>query len=570
MQYIWFWTFWHWSKESFRSRAILRDPLHGIGGHWDEWFRHEASETDRRSIENVGKTGSGQRQFIFWLCRHWASEADPSLNRLVPRFVLGQLAQVPPFNIWPAFAPYRTTYGVQGIRAIVLADKSPGEPADIREIEALILPRDADATASKLVAEGFQAESTDLVPALQAAKHLVCGKGLAIFLARWLVIGRRPYPRWLSATLFLGWVAVVGLMLSLSFGPEPGDGLFLIEAVLVALWLGLTLEAVVVLGALAWQAWQTGVVLRTRLELSQVRFRMNGGLTLRGGSAGLPFCLNLLSSLYRAHPQDVRGSWLWQRFFRRFCSEATSWAATGVLSADGRLKPVVLGPKLTACLKQGRIQQVLAPNQPEASKGAVDCVAKAFTEAVGKTAAADPVSPQVRWGFAAEKPQLRLHRCHHIANAVMVLGGLVDRWQAAANIFPFIVSAIMFAALPDLRSILLPHTAPVAVPPASSSPYELWVSLDTRHPEYFSVVLESDYWSNRRAEVRRHNDLVPSVRAVIPFHRLIGVTATDEENGVVWIERRRRFLGREFLPGERVGRYSIPYLSHLGHELFNN
>jgi hypothetical protein len=566
MDYIWFWTFWHWSKESFRGRMLLRGPLHGIAGHWDEWFRHEASETDRRSIEKIGKTESGQRRFIFWLCRHWASEATSDRNRLIPRFVLGQLALVPPFNSWPAFARYRTNYGVQGIHAVILADKSQGEPQDIRDVEALILPPDADSTASMLVAEGFQAETSDLATSLQAAKRLLSGKGLWMFLASWLVWGRRPYPRWLFATLFLGWVTVGGLILFLLFGPEPGDGLFLLELVLVALWFGLILIASMVGSVLIWRAWRAGAVLRTRLENSQVRLRMNGGLTLKGGSAGLPFCLNLLSSLYRAHPEDARSSWLWQRFFRRLRSEGGSWAATGVLTEDGSLVQVVLGPKLRACFKQERIKQMLTPRQPEANTKAADSAAKASTEAIGTTVAAQGASSRIQLGFAAEKPRLRLHQCHHIARAVMVLGGFTDRWQAVANVFSVIVTAIMLAALPDLRSILLPHPAPIAVSPASSSPYDLWVSLDTKHPEYLSVVLESDYWSNRRAEVRRHDDLIPSVRAVIPFHRLIGTTTANEEDGVVWIERRRRFLAREFLPGERVGRYSIPYLSKLGHE----
>ncbi|MCI0534228.1 MAG: hypothetical protein L0Z50_03265 [Verrucomicrobiales bacterium] len=42
MQFVWFLTFWHWSKESFRTGRLLRPSLHGIGSHWDEWFRHEA------------------------------------------------------------------------------------------------------------------------------------------------------------------------------------------------------------------------------------------------------------------------------------------------------------------------------------------------------------------------------------------------------------------------------------------------------------------------------------------------------------------------------------------------
>ena len=107
MDYIWFWTFWHWSEESFRSRAVLRSPLQGIASHWDEWFRHEATELDRRSIETIGRTVAVQRQFVFWLYRHWAPEVNRERNRLFARFVLGQLAQVPPFHVWPAFAQYR-------------------------------------------------------------------------------------------------------------------------------------------------------------------------------------------------------------------------------------------------------------------------------------------------------------------------------------------------------------------------------------------------------------------------------------------------------------------------------
>jgi hypothetical protein len=34
---LWFWTFWHWSEESFREGSVLRSPLQGIGGHFDEY-----------------------------------------------------------------------------------------------------------------------------------------------------------------------------------------------------------------------------------------------------------------------------------------------------------------------------------------------------------------------------------------------------------------------------------------------------------------------------------------------------------------------------------------------------
>jgi hypothetical protein len=124
----------------------------------------------------------------------------------------------------------------------------------------------------------------------------------------------------------------------------------------------------------------------------------------------------------------------------------------------------------------------------------------------------------------------------------------------------------MLLALPDLLGILLPPSAPAVVAPASPSPYHLWVSLDTEHPERFLVVFESGFWSNRRSEVAWHGGAQPSARAEIRLQRLARQTADDEEDGTVWIERRRRFLAREFAPGERVGRYSLSYVSRLGHE----
>ena len=87
MQFVWFWSFWHWSKESFQAGRLLRPPLEGIGSHWDEWFCHEASERDLESIEETGRSEVSQRQFIRWLARRWAREAHPGENRMIPRFV---------------------------------------------------------------------------------------------------------------------------------------------------------------------------------------------------------------------------------------------------------------------------------------------------------------------------------------------------------------------------------------------------------------------------------------------------------------------------------------------------
>src|SRR5439155_20630930 len=134
------------------------------------------------------------------------------------------------------------------------------------------------------------------------------------------------------------------------------------------------------------------------------------------------------------------------------------------------------------------------------------------------------------FGFAAEAPGLRAHRCRHVAQAMMAIGGLTDKSQIAVNAFALVVTTIMLAALPDLQSILLPHPAPIAVAPASPSPYDLWVSLDTKYPQYFSVVLESRYWSNRRADVKQQGGAPRSARAEIHFHRLTGMSPADEND----------------------------------------
>lgn len=121
----------------------------GIGSHWDEWYLHEASENDRLSIKEAGRTESTQRQFIAWLFLYWTREAIWPENRLTPRFVVGQLAQVPPFNQWSAFKEYRASYGLGGLSAIVLAEGSLGnqvtfgrsKPSRYRTIQVASHPR---------------------------------------------------------------------------------------------------------------------------------------------------------------------------------------------------------------------------------------------------------------------------------------------------------------------------------------------------------------------------------------------------------------------------------------------
>ena len=580
MAHVWFWTFWHWSEENFRDGALLRGPLHGIGSHWDEWFRHEASDADRRAIARAGQSAGGQRRFIAWLARCWAREATWRGVRPPVRFVLAQLSQVPPFDSWSAFARYRTTYGAPGVSAVVLAEGSHGEPADVRAVEVLLLPRDADTAAPPIVTEGFAADPFGLDAARRAAAGLLGGRGLVVLLTLWIAAGRRPYPRWLAATLVAGWAATAALLLWIALGPELGAGLRTAGALMLALWAALVLTAGGTAGVVAFGAWRLGRAWRARLDAGEVRLRMYDGLTLQGGSAGLAFCLGMLRAASRPQPGVAARSWLWQRVREGLRSAVDGWAATGVVAASGRIEAVVLAPKVRASLFHPRITHLLTPAQRVASGGVTDSERPAVVGAYDGARATQPAHvraapivtalppvwgvPAMRIGRAAVAPRLATHPCRHVAQAAMAVGGLTSRAQAAANVIAVLVSAVMLVALPDLRRIVWPAPVPSVVRASSSSSYELSVSLDTRRPGDFSVVFESEYWANRRAAVVPRDDLPPN--AEVRLTRTSTQAGSDEENGTVWIERRRRFLGREMAPGERVGHYTLSYVSRIARE----
>jgi hypothetical protein len=368
----------------------------------------------------------------------------------------------------------------------------------------------------------------------------------------------------MGAALVTGWLLTGGLIVLLLVGPELGTRLVSVTAALFALWASLVLAAAITTGATSAQAMRVGRRLRRRLDASQIWIRMNGGLTLRGESAGLAFCLNTLLAVHRRERGATSRSWLWSRLFRGFRRQADAWAATGVVTADGRIVPVIIEPKLRAGLVRHRIEHILTPRQPGASMTHISRIARMLEPASDAGGSVPRPVAGRRLGFAAEEPTLTAHRCRNVAQSLMAVGDLAIRRQTALNAYAVLVSVVMLLALPDVATILWPPPPPVVVGPASVSPYHLWVSLDTRRPEAFSVVLESDFWSNRRAEVREHAGANGSMRAEIRLRRLSRDLVSDAEDGTIWIERRRRFLSREFTAGERVGRYSLSYVSSLG------
>jgi hypothetical protein len=168
--------------------------------------------------------------------------------------------------------------------------------------------------------------------------------------------------------------------------------------------------------------------------------------------------------------------------------------------------------------------------------------------------------------FAAAPAPLRVRRCFHVAQAVLAIGQLGSRWQAAVSVLAVAVLVTVAAGFSDLRAIIDPPVAPLVVRPGSPSPYYLWVSIDSGNARHFRAIFESAFWSNRRADFFAYSGANGSVRAEIPLRRATRQAYGSEDEGTVWIERRRRFLGREYLPGERVGRYSFSYVSRLKYE----
>lgn len=566
LRFVWFWTFWHWSKESFRAEMLLRGPLNGIAGNWDEWFHHEACAEEQTAIAEVGGSERAQRDFVQWLLHTWAAEALPGGNKEAPVFALHELARVAPFDRWSALLEYRTPPKSAGIYAIVLAEESAGQSTDLRRVDAVVLPVEPSEARGMIVADDFQAEMADLNASRQAVIGVLNGSGLTRLLSYWAALGPRAYSRWLAALLTIGWCSVSALLAYLLFGPEPGGLLPTLSATLLALWLALLFVSAVGLGTQIRAAWQAGKRLTAHLQQDEIRMTMPGQLALKGGSAGFAFSLSALAAIHRAYPHVAERSWLWQRFFSRLNSSNHSRAATGMITCDGHVRPVLIEPKLRACAEQDEVGEIFAPKQRDATQRKFDQILSTLRPAestLNRTHSGTATSP----GYAAESRRPQIRRCRHLADAVAKIGALSSPWQAAMNTAALALSGVMFAALPDLRCILLPPPPPAAVAPSSPSPYFLWVSLDTKRPDFFQVVLESQAWVNRRADVAPRNSTPASVRAEI---RLVRATAFNDkpnfEEGTVWIERRPRLLLREYAPTERVGRYSLRYLLRLGYE----
>lgn len=569
VSFEWFWSFWHWSTESFRVGASLRNPLQGIGGLWDEWYRHEASGAEQRAIERVGEDVRRQRQFVAWLVRRWGREAQWRRRSPNPRLVLGQLAVLPPFDRWGAMERYRSRYGVEGVFAVILSEGSEGESSDVRRVEAIASAADRTTPFPDVVAEGFSTEASELRAVRDAVQSVLGGRGALRLLALWIVAGRRPYPQGVALLLTAGWVAVVGVLAYLLTVRDPGSHLEPMAALLMVLWIPLTLTGVTLATLVSLRTWRAGARLQAIAAQSELRLRMGDGLTLVGGSAGLPFALNVLSAILRTREGAATRSWLWERVHRTVRHQGTQWAATGIVLPDGAIGPVALMPKVRACLQHATIRSLLTPHQPDGGQAELALSRPALPALPALPARAVRAeergggSPRVArgaFGFAAEAHTFRSIRCRHLADAVLAIADMGSRRQFAVNSAAVCASAMVMAAAPDLQNTLFPPPAPMVVETTGSSPFHLAVTLDSRRAGAFVVALESRFWANRRQQLQRAGDVS---RANVPLHRLSQRAMWELDDGTLWVERRRGFLFREYGPGERVGVYSLRYLNQL-------
>jgi hypothetical protein len=175
---------------------------------------------------------------------------------------------------------------------------------------------------------------------------------------------------------------------------------------------------------------------------------MSGGLTLLGGSAGLPFCLDTLLASYRAESRAHAPAWIWREAIGRLSANAGEWAATGVVTASGRVKAVKIEEKLRAVTQIRDIRWMLTPVQRIGHGGATmfagagPSMHKPAEPPSSTTARRGPI------GFAAEIRPLRIAQCRSVADALYRASGMRSVPQVCINVLALAVSIVLAIALP--------------------------------------------------------------------------------------------------------------------------
>ncbi len=184
-------------------------------------------------------------------------------------------------------ARYRTGYGRAGVSAVVLAEGSDGNAMDVRRVEALLVPASAD--EPRVVAEGFRGDAAQLQTVRDAVAHVLEGRGLIRLLATpGCSVDAARIRAGCNGACPLGWAATALLIVWTLAGRGSG------KHAARCSWRCLPRSgspsrpsASCTALVTVWRAKREAKEWSRLLDAHQIRLRMDGGLTLIGGSAGL-------------------------------------------------------------------------------------------------------------------------------------------------------------------------------------------------------------------------------------------------------------------------------------------
>lgn len=508
------------------------------------WWEKKLPPRQRQEIEQLatGMSRAEQETFVKWV-EDWIREPfqQRGFQPLgVGRVVLVQLAQIPLFQSWEPLKPYRLE-NLKGVNALILQSENLGQCDDVKPWIVMLIPKEGNAPTYAWL--NVNVSDAPLEKAWSAVLSLLTGMGLLLLLGLWAMFGRKPHRWWML--LRSGWV-VVGSILFLLLIPFP-----FVDALLVPmLWILVVVTGFLVLYGVwsklreALCAWKWARLLRQ----SQL-YVLVGGVQVwepvEGPSFGGALCLSILLALHEECPATVERSWLWWQILEELVKRLPNWAITEEVTAWGWVKPVRrLKHKIEACLDHPGITDLITPVQDEARPRVVQRTQPA-------------ISPSNSVGQAAGVSELQLHRCWHIAQVLIVMGGLVNASATARNIVLTLFLAVIVVASPHICWILHPSPNPEwifercgfgHIPTPGPFDDRLILVFKTGSPTRFGVILNSLYWANRENRLYTDPENPHFGRVELELVKLEQPPVDDPYNGQLQVIRYRKFLFRSLPP----------------------
>ena len=152
---------------------------------------------------------------------------------------------------------------------------------------------------------------------------------------------------------------------------------------------------------------------------------------------------------------------------------------------------------------------------------------------------------------------------------MMTIGNFSSKWQSHREPDCRLHQRNHGGCFARPASAILPPEAPAVVAPALAvALLSLGQSRYRSRPGYFRRGVGIEVLGQSPCRGETYGGADASVRAEI-LHCTGSICkrpSTRRRALFVWIERRYRFLNRDFAPGERIGRYTVSYLTRIDHE----